>query len=130
MSDSRIVYSTEFGRMCPECQKPVSQCICSKNKKHKKLKEKRPIINKSGFPDDGVVRITRQTKGFKGKTATIVVGVLLEGPELKQFVKLLKQRCGSGGTIKDGVIIIQGDHRDTLLSEIKKQGYIAKIASG
>lgn len=130
MSDSRIVYSTEFGRMCPECQKPVKRCTCRKPKKYKKLKEKRPIINKSGFPDDGVVRITRQTKGFNGKTATLVVGLRLEGPELKQFTKRLKQRCGSGGTIKDGVIIIQGDHRNALLAEIQKQGHKAKIAGG
>jgi translation initiation factor 1 len=84
----------------------------------------------SGYPDDGIVRIRREVKGRKGKTATVIIGIPLDRDDLKQFAKELKQRCGSGGTVKDGVIILQGDHRQTILEEIRKQGYHAKIAGG
>ncbi len=69
-------------------------------------------------------------KGRKGKTATVIVGIPLNNNDLKQFAKELKQRCGTGGSIKDGAIIIQGDHRNTLLAELKKQGYTAILAGG
>lgn len=69
-------------------------------------------------------------KGRGGKTVTTVFGVPLEGQALKPFAKILKQRCGTGGTVKAGVIVIQGDHRETLGQEIQKQGYRVKIAGG
>jgi translation initiation factor 1 len=76
------------------------------------------------------VRIQREVKGRKGKTATVIIGLPLDEGGLKQLAKTLKQRCGSGGSVKDGNIIIQGDHRQTILDEIKEQGYKAKIAGG
>ena len=82
------------------------------------------------YPKDGTIRIQREVKGHKGKTVTAVFGVPLENEELRKFAKTLKRRCGTGGSVKDGVIIIQGDHRQTLLDEIKKNGYTAKIAGG
>ncbi len=121
MKNSSLVYSTESGRVCPECGKPASKCRCKKKKRPAK---------QTTFPDDGIVRIRREVKGRKGKTATAVFGLPLDDNELKKFAKTLKKRCGSGGSVKDGVILIQGDHREALLNEIKKRGYTVKLAGG
>lgn len=124
MNDSRLVYSTETGRICPECGKPVSACSCKKKKAVKA--DKQP----TGYPNDGTIRIQREVKGRKGKIVTAVFGVPLENEELQKFAKTLKRRCGAGGSVKDGVIVIQGDHRHTLLDEIRKYGYTAKLSGG
>jgi len=121
MGDSRLVYSTESGRICPTCGNSTAKCICKK----KKDKKKQQV-----YPNDGIVRIRREVKGRKGKTVTAIFGVPLDDKELKQFAKTLKSRCGTGGTVKDGVIIIQGDHRETLLYDVKKKGYTVKLAGG
>ena len=121
MDNSRLVYSTESGRICPSCGRPAKKCTCKKKKA-----EKKP----SAYPNDGIVRIRREVKGRKGKTVTAVFGIPLADRKLKQFAKILKQTCGTGGTVKDNIIIIQGDHRKTLLNEIKKQGYTVKLAGG
>ncbi len=123
MGNSRLVYSTETGRVCPECGKPSKKCRCKK-------KSKKTGTVSTGYPDDGTVRIRREVKGRGGKTVTTVFGVPLEGQALKQFAKTLKQRCGTGGTVKAGVIVIQGDHREALAREIRVQGYDVKIAGG
>ncbi len=112
MDDSRLVYSTESGRICPACKKPISKCACKKNQR--------------AFNGDGIIRIWRETKGRKGKTVTAVSGFQIDADELKNVATQLKRRCGTGGSVKDGIIIIQGDHKETLLSELKKQGYKAK----
>jgi translation initiation factor 1 len=80
--------------------------------------------------DDGVVRVLRETKGRKGKGVTIITGVPLAGDALKALAKTLKARCGSGGTIKDGVIEIQGDHRDALIPLLELHGWTVKRAGG
>ena len=121
MDNNRLVYSTESGRLCPSCGHPTTKCTCKKKKAVKK---------QSIYPNDGVVRISREVKGRKGKTVTAVFGVPLDDKKLKQFSKTLKRLCGTGGTVKDGVIIIQGDHRETLLKEIKHLGYTVKLAGG
>lgn len=121
MDNSRLVYSTETGRTCPKCEKPASKCQCKKQKK---------TPRSPSHPDDGIVRIQRETKGRKGKTVTTVFGVPLADKDLKDFAKTLKSRCGTGGTVKDGVIVLQGDHREALLEEIEKQGYTVKLAGG
>ena len=95
MENSRLVYSTESGRICPSCGKTASKCNCKKKKIAKK---------QSTYPDDGIVRIRREVKGRKGKTVTAVFGIPLSDRDLKQFAKILKRKCGSGGTVKDGVI--------------------------
>jgi len=79
---------------------------------------------------DGIVRIQRESKGRKGKGVTLITGVSLPPEELKKLAKTLKQKCGSGGTVKDGVIEIQGDHREILLAELQKQGWKVKLAGG
>ena len=120
MDNSRLVYSTEKGQICPVCQKPVLKCSCKK----KKLKP--PVKVKT----DGIIRIQREVKGRKGKTVTTVSGFQITADELKHLAAQLKRRCGTGGSVKDGIIIIQGDHREGLLSELKKQGYTAKLSGG
>jgi translation initiation factor 1 len=79
---------------------------------------------------DGVVRIRRETSGRKGKGVTTLTGIALPGEELKQLAKRLKKRCGTGGAVKDGVIEIQGDHRDTLYQALSTLGYTVKHAGG
>jgi len=111
-----LVYSSEHGRMCPGCGQPVKGCRCRE-------KAQAP-------PGDGTVRVARQTKGRKGAGVSLVTGVPLGGEELKGLARELKQKCGSGGTVKDGVIEIQGDHRDLLVELLLKKGYKAKKAGG
>ncbi len=121
MGNSRLVYATGLGRFCPSCEKPSAKCACKKNKDVKK---------QYAYPNDGIVRVRREVKGRKGKTVTSVFGVPLDDKGLKQFAKMLKRRCGTGGSVKDGVIVLQGDHRKTLQAEIKSQGYTVKLAGG
>jgi len=79
---------------------------------------------------DGIIRVQREVKGRKGKTVTTASGFQINADELKYFASQLKRRCGTCGSVKDGVIIIQGDHRDTLITELKHRGFKAKIAGG
>jgi translation initiation factor 1 len=79
---------------------------------------------------DGIIRVQREFKGRKGKTVTILSGFQTSPDELKNLATQLKRRYGTGGSVKDGVIIIQGDHRDTLIAELKNQGFKAKITGG
>lgn len=111
-----LVYSTETGRMCPACRQPVAQCICSQNKVH-------PVT-------DGVVRVSRETKGRGGKGVTLVKGLPLDEAGLTALGRQLKAACGSGGTVKDGVIEVQGDHCERVMVLLKTQGYNVKRAGG
>tara|TARA_R110002049_G_scaffold9894_6_gene49381 strand:- start:225 stop:590 length:366 start_codon:yes stop_codon:yes gene_type:complete len=115
-TDSRLVYSTDGGRLCPQCQRPVTGCVCG---------DARPAAN-----GDGIVRLHRETKGRGGKAVTLVKGVPLAGDALKTLAKQLKKKCGVGGSLKDDVIEIQGDQRETLKAELEKLGYQVKIAGG
>ena len=121
MGNNRLVYSTESGRICPSCEKSSAKCTC---------KKKTFVKVQHTYPNDGIVRIRREVKGRKGKTVTAVFGVPLNDKKLQQFAKTLKRLCGTGGTVKDGIIIIQGDHRETLLKVIKQQGYTVILAGG
>ncbi|MDD2546875.1 MAG: translation initiation factor Sui1 [Burkholderiaceae bacterium] len=111
-----LVYSTEAGRMCPTCRQPVAQCQC-------KARAAVPA-------GDGVVRVSRETKGRGGKAVTLVKGMLLDAAALTVLAKQLKAACGSGGTVKDGVIEVQGDHCDRLIEVLKAQGHTVKRAGG
>lgn len=110
-----LVYSTESGRMCPDCRQPVAQCIC-------KL-----AATPTG---DGTVRVSRETKGRGGKAVTLVKGVLLDAAALADLGKQLKAACGTGGTVKDGMIEVQGDHIERVMQILKTQGYTVKRAGG
>lgn len=103
--ESRLVYSTDAGRIA---QAETPQAI----------------------ETDGIVRIRRETKGRKGKGVSLVSGLDLTEAALKTLAKQLKQKCSTGGTIKDGVIEIQGDHRDILKTELEKLGHTVKLAGG
>jgi len=76
------------------------------------------------------VRVGRETKGRKGKGVTVVTGVPLAADALDALGSKLKRLCGSGGTVKDGVIEIQGDHRDLLVAELAKLGWTVKRSGG
>jgi len=114
---STFVYSTEVGRICPGCRQAVAQCAC------------RTMTN-AGVAGDGSVRVSRQSKGRGGKTVTLVKGLALDAAALAALAKQLRTACGAGGTVKDGVLEVQGDHCDTILAALKKHGYNAKQAGG
>lgn len=120
MDNSKLVYSTETGRICPACQKPVLNCSCKKKKPSTPTKIKY----------DGIIRVQREVKGRQGKTVTTVCGFQIPVDELIHLAAQLKRRCGTGGSVKDGMIIIQGDHRSTLIAELTKRGFKAKAAGG
>jgi translation initiation factor 1 len=85
---------------------------------------------KQAVKGDGIIRVSRETKGRKGKCVSLVSGVPLDYDGLLELAKRLKQKCGSGGTVKDGVIEIQGDHRDAIVQELAAKGFSAKKAGG
>lgn len=115
-NETGIVYSTGQGRICPECGRPAGRCDCGKQ---------------SDLPkSDGIVRIGRETKGRKGRGVTTIRGVPLYPERLASLAKELKRQCGAGGTVKDGVIEIQGDHRDTIEQELCRRGYTVKRSGG
>jgi len=116
MKNSRLVYSTDSGRDCPQCGQRLDKCKCS--------------AETSQAPSDGVVRIHRQTKGRKGKGVSLITGLALGEKALKTLAKKLKAQCGVGGTVKDGVIEIQTDDRDRLKHLLEKQGRLVKLAGG
>ena len=113
----RVVYSTDQGRHCPDCSQPVGQCRCRKN-------------NQTAPVGDGIVRLQRETKGRKGKGVTLITGVPLAVEDLKKLAKELKQRCSTGGSVKNGVIEIQGDQRDILKQVLQDKGYQVKLSGG
>ncbi len=120
MENSRLIYSTETGRICRDCRQPAKSCTCKKRKQSKVAET----------AQDGIVRVRREVKGRKGKTVTSVSGLPLDGALLKQMAKDLKYLCGTGGAVKDGIIILQGDHREKLKSELSRDGYCVKLAGG
>ena len=105
--NSRLVYSTDKGRIKTTDNETAST-----------------------LAGDGIVRIRRETSGRKGNAATTISGVPLPEPELKTLAKKLKQTCGSGGSVKNGIIEIQGDHREKLRELLSKDGYTVKLAGG
>ena len=111
-----LVYSTDSGRMCPGCRQPMAGCRCA-------LAQALPA-------GDGVLRISREKAGRGGKTVTVVRGALLDAAALTALGKRLKAACGTGGTAKDGLIEIQGDHADRLLALLLQEGFKAKRAGG
>lgn len=115
-STTPTVYSTDHGRICPGCGLPATACGCRQKQ--------------ADLPGDGVVRVGRQTKGRKGKGVTIVSGVPLDSAGLEALAKELKKRCGSGGTVKEGLLEIQGDHRDLVVEELQKRGWRVKKCGG
>jgi translation initiation factor 1 len=115
---SGLVYSTDSGRMCPVCRHPISRCICSKSNAAAPARS------------DGIVRVSRETKGRGGKAVTVVRGLAMDSASLAKLAQQLKAACGSGGTVKEGVIEVQGDHCDKVMALLKGQGHTVKRAGG
>ena len=119
----RIVYSTDGGRVttCPRCGLPYKHCRCDQQGGAKGEREKK---------SDGIVRVMRDRKGRGGKTVTVINGVTGSEAELTTLAQQLKKLCGSGGTVKDGAIEIQGDHCDKVMAKLISLGYKVKRSGG
>jgi translation initiation factor 1 len=113
-----IVYSTGLGRMCPGCRRPLAQCVC------------KTTTGKAVRADAGRIRVSRQTQSRAGKAVTVITGLPLAAGELELLARELKRHCGSGGTVKDGVIEIQGEHRDAVVAQLALRGFAAKHSGG
>jgi translation initiation factor 1 len=116
LMNSRIVYSTAPSSLCPNCRRPVRECVCPKGA--------------PGAAKLAQVRVGRETQGRAGKGVTVVTGLPLPAAEIESLAKQIKKRCGSGGTVRGGVIEIQGDHRDAIVAELVKLGWPAKKSGG
>lgn len=103
--------------MCPVCRQPIAQCSC--------LQPAHPAP-----PSDGIVRISRETSGRGGKAVTVIRGLSMDAATLEKTVRQLKAACGSGGTVKDGVLEVQGDHCAKILALLQSQGHKVKRAGG
>ncbi len=111
-SDNNIlVYSSETGRIRPDKRGAASRTPAAQ-------------------PSDGQVRLRREVKGRGGGTVIVITGIPLEGAALKDLAGALKKRCGCGGTIKNGALEIQGDHRELLVQELQDRGFRVKLAGG
>ena len=114
--NSRPVYSTDGGRLCPQCQRQLATCVCGSAK---------PIA-----AGHGIVRVRRETKGRGGKGVTVIAGIPEHLDTLKSICKQLKQRCGVGGAIKGDTLEIQGDQRTVCQEHLEKMGYQIKLSGG
>lgn len=117
----RTVYTSDGGRVryCDRCGQVAHTGRCVPN-----------AGTQTQMPNDGIVRIARDKKGRGGKTMTVITGLPGDATVLTALAQTLKKLCGSGGTVKDGVVEIQGDHRDRLARYLSGQGYRVKLAGG
>ena len=114
---SRLVYSTDAGRTCPQCQQALTACAC-------RAQAAAAVLG------NGVVRVSRETAGRGGKAVTLVRGLPLDAAALADLGKRLKAACGTGGTVKDGVIEVQGDHVERVLAALRQAGWPGARRSG
>lgn len=128
MAENRIVYSTDRGRIAPcrACGEPAHTGPCGPALQ-RALKQRAKTAPPTG---DGIVRVARDRKQRRGKVVTVITGVPLAETGLQELAAQLKRRRGTGGTVKDGVIEIQGDHRDRLVDVLREMGYSVKPAGG
>ena len=103
--------------MCPVCRKPVAQCVCRK-------------ASAAAPAGDGIVRVQRETKGRGGKAVTVVRGAPVDAPALVKLGQELKAACGTGGTVKDGTVEVQGDHVEKVMALLQKRGWTVKRSGG
>lgn len=113
------IWSSQHGELCGRCERPLAGCVCAR--------EAEAAAQSAG---DGIVRVGRETKGRKGSGVTVVSGLRLVPAELTALAKELKRRTGSGGTVKDGVIELQGDHRDLVMRELEGRGWTVRRSGG
>ena len=121
--NARLVYSTENGKICPKCGQGQSACRCRRKRKARET-QAGPIKS------DGIVRIQKEVKGRKGKCASVIYGLDPQDERLEQIARDLKNSCATGGSVKAGVIIIQGDHREKIRQILQGLGYTVKLAGG
>ena len=114
--DSRPVYSTDGGRLCPQCQRQLVKCVCG---------SAGPLA-----AGDDFVRIRRETKGRGGKAVTVIAGIPEHPDTLKTLCKQLKKRCGVGGAVKGDIIEIQGEQRAVCQEHLERMGYQVKLSGG
>jgi translation initiation factor 1 len=110
-----LVYSTDAGRHCPGCRRPVADCVCK---------------DAARRPEGGSIIVSRQTKGRKGAGVTLISGLPLSDADMKSLAKRLKASCGVGGSVRAGIIELQGDQRDRALALLAEEGYQAKRSGG
>ena len=111
-----LVFSTEAGRMCAGCRRPVADCVCRDRSR-----------SRSG---DGSIIVSRETKGRKGAGVTLISGLPLSDNDLKKLAKSLKSACGVGGAVKAAVIELQGDQREKVKRALEADGYTVKLSGG
>ncbi|WP_111637087.1 stress response translation initiation inhibitor YciH [Marinomonas shanghaiensis] len=114
MKNHSLVYSTDQGRLCPDCEHPIAECQC----------KNQSVIG------NGKVLIALETKGRKGKGVTVITGLPLTEDALKTLGKKLKTLCGTGGAVKEGQIEIQGDNRQKVKALLEKEGFSSKLTGG
>ncbi|HED67144.1 MAG TPA: stress response translation initiation inhibitor YciH [Planctomycetes bacterium] len=119
MSGGGFVYSTQHGKLCPGCGRPLAGCACERMRDE--------ALRAAG---DGVVRVARSTKGRKGSGVTVVSGLGLGGADLKALAKELKKKLGTGGAVKDGDLEFQGEQRDKLVALLEARGYRVRRSGG
>ena len=121
MAPNRLVYDSDIGRIdpdrCSNCKRRLEACVC-------------PPSSRPASRGDGIVRVSRDRKGRRGKTVTVVTG-LPGGPTmLAELATTLKRLCGSGGTVSGDTVEIQGDHRDRVAAKLTELGHRVKLAGG
>lgn len=110
-----LVYSTEHGKTCPQCEQAIASCICKED----------------DIPEgDGIVRVRYERKGRGGKGVTLVDGIPQSKEQLKVTAKELKKKCGVGGSVKEHTIEIQGDQRELIVQLLADKGYTVKRSGG
>jgi translation initiation factor 1 len=122
----RVVYSTDGGAVerCPSCGRPPATCRCVAQPKRP------PSKAHQSLPQDGTVRVWRDSRRRRGKTVTVIAG-LPGGAQLAEIAGQLKRHCGSGGTVQDdGTVEVQGDHRERVADKLRTLGYRVKLAGG
>ena len=111
ITGSQLIYSTDKGSICPDCSKPIKECICRE-------------IKRNALPEtSGKVRIRHETMGRRNKGVTIIYGLPLSQEQLKKLANKLKSTFGTGGAVKDHTIELQGDQREKVAVELRRLGY-------
>ncbi|HEX2922966.1 MAG TPA: stress response translation initiation inhibitor YciH [Chloroflexota bacterium] len=125
-NDRPVVYDSDVGRVCPTCGQPEKSCRCRRKPAVGQAKQPQQSLSKP----DGILRVSRDRSHRRGKTVTVITGAPGGPAAIDDLAGTLKRLCGSGGTVKDGVIEIQGDHREQVLSKLLEMGFKAKQAGG
>jgi translation initiation factor 1 len=119
----RVVYDSDYGRLdrCSYCRRRIEACVCP---------ERGGGGKRQASASDGVVRVSRDRKGRRGKTVTVISGLPAAREGLQEIATALKRLCGSGGTVAEGNVEIQGDHRERVAARLAELGYKVKLAGG